>query len=65
LQLAQWLLRRRFKCENLRRTTDAKWWQTLTWFTLQHFSVWICFILIFGILTPLSTIFQLYYSDQF
>jgi hypothetical protein len=23
--------RRRFKCESLRRTTDAKWWQKLTW----------------------------------
>jgi hypothetical protein len=31
LQLAQWFLRRRFKCESLRRTTDAKWWQKLTW----------------------------------
>ena len=31
LQLAQWFLRRRFKCESLRRTMDAKWWQKLTW----------------------------------
>ena len=23
--------RRRFKCESLRRTTVAKWWQKLTW----------------------------------
>jgi hypothetical protein len=23
--------RRRFKCESLRRTTDAKWWQKLKW----------------------------------
>ena len=23
--------RSRFKCESLRRTTDAKWWQKLTW----------------------------------
>ena len=25
--LVQWFQRRRFKCESLRRTTDAKWWQ--------------------------------------
>jgi hypothetical protein len=31
LQLAQWFLRRRLKCEILRRTMDAKWWQKLTW----------------------------------
>ncbi len=34
-------------------------------FTLQHFSVWTFFIQIFGVLTPLSTIFQLYHGDQF
>ena len=30
--LVQQFQRRRFKCESLRRTTtDAKWWQKLTW----------------------------------
>jgi hypothetical protein len=29
--LVQRFQRRRFKCESLRRTTDAKWWQKLTW----------------------------------
>ena len=29
--LVQGFQRRRFKCESLRRTTDAKWWQKLTW----------------------------------
>jgi hypothetical protein len=29
--LVQSFQRRRFKCESLRRTTDAKWWQKLTW----------------------------------
>ena len=29
--LAQRFQRIRFKCESLRRTTDAKWWQKLTW----------------------------------
>jgi hypothetical protein len=28
--LVQGFQRRRFKCESLRRTTDAKWWQKLT-----------------------------------
>ena len=29
--LVQRFQRRRFKCDSLRRTTDAKWWQKLTW----------------------------------
>jgi hypothetical protein len=29
--LVQGFQRRRFKCESLRRTPDAKWWQKLTW----------------------------------
>jgi hypothetical protein len=29
--LVQGFQRRRFKCESLRRTTVAKWWQKLTW----------------------------------
>jgi hypothetical protein len=29
--LVQGFQRRRFKCESLRRTTDAKWWQKLIW----------------------------------
>ena len=32
--LAKWFQRKRFKCEKLtdrRQTTDAKWWQKLTW----------------------------------
>jgi hypothetical protein len=29
--LVQGFQRRRFKCDSLRRTTDAKWWQKLTW----------------------------------
>ena len=32
-------------------------------FTLQHFNFY--FIFIFGVLMPLSTIFQLYHGDQF
>jgi hypothetical protein len=29
--LVQRFQRRRFKCESIRRTTDAKWWQKVTW----------------------------------
>ena len=29
--LVQWFQRRRFKCDNLRHTMDAKWWQKLIW----------------------------------
>ena len=31
LKSVQRFQRRRFKCESLRHTTDAKWWQKLTW----------------------------------
>ena len=30
-KLAQWFHRRRLKCKSLWTTTDAKWWQYLTW----------------------------------